>query len=263
MRMKFFYQFIILASILFFVSCLSRRTNLSTYPNANPNPTTNTTLDTENISSENQEEITDSVIEYVKSFKIITGQNYHRSVQLYYYGLKSQLQETLVKYDPKKGVNILLYKKFPKASFYAGDTYKIPEEKREQAVSVFAPLLDSLVKKNRNGSIFRAEIVVFGYTDEETIDTNTENYQQLLLSAQQKSMTENEYINYLSYLRAMEVGDIINEQLAAEFAQFNQNAKAIINVIVEGRGIEYPDPTRDYKSVDDKRKITKVYWKVY
>lgn len=71
MRMKFFYQFIILASILFFVSCLSRRTNLSTYPNANPNPTTNTTLDTENISSENQEEITDSVIEYVKSFKII------------------------------------------------------------------------------------------------------------------------------------------------------------------------------------------------
>ena len=61
----------------------------------------------------------------------------------------------------------------------------------------------------------------------------------------------------------MEVGDIINEQLAAEFAQFNQNEKAIINVIVEGRGIEYPDPTRDYKSVDDKRKITKVYWKVY
>lgn len=261
MRMKFFYQFIILASILFFVSCLSRRTNVSAYPNANLN--TNTTPNTDNISSENQEEITDSVIEYVKSFKIITGQNYHRSVQLYYYGLKSQLQETLVKYDPKKGVSILLYKKYPKASFYAGDSYKIPEEKREQAVSVFAPLLDSLVKKNRNGSIFRAEIVVFGYTDEETIATNTENYQQLLLSAQQRSMTENEYINYLSYLRAMEVGDIINEQLAAEFAQFNQNEKAIINVIVEGRGIEYPDPTRDYKSVDYKRKITKVYWKVY
>ena len=44
---------------------------------------------------------------------------------------------------------------------------------------------------------------------------------------------------------------------------FLEFEKASIDIIIEGRGIEYPDAKRTYELEDDKRKITKVYWKVY
>jgi hypothetical protein len=36
----------------------------------------------------------------------------------------------------------------------------------------------------------------------------------------------------------------------------------VLDIIIEGRGIEKPESDRTYSDIDDKRRIAKVYWRV-
>ncbi len=58
------------------------------------------------------------------------------------------------------------------------------------------------------------------------------------------------------------MGQLLSTLLLAEAEKIQSYERIMVDVIMEGRGIEYPDPTRSYELQDDKRKIVKVFWKV-
>ena len=139
----------------------------------------------------------------------------------------------------------------------------MPEDKKEMAIEIFRPIVDSIINEMSTSRTLHAEIVVYGFTDEAPIDESTTNYQEVVNYSKKISLSENEYNNTLSFLRAKDVGDIISMLLSINLEKLKRYDQAIIDVIMEGRGIEYPDYTREYELEDDKRKIVKVYWKVY
>lgn len=200
---------------------------------------------------------------YTKYYKFKTGQSYIRAVERSYYGKQTDMQAELTKYDIKKGFNIEQYIKYPKASFFQTDVYEIPADVKSKAIALFEPLLDTLFLSVDPKKNFHAEILVLGYTDETAVPINTPIYNQLLTMCKQNAFYNNDYYNALSYYRAKEVGDIISTLIQNKKNSFTKFDKASIDIIVEGRGIEYPDAKRTYELEDDKRKITKVYWKVY
>jgi len=200
---------------------------------------------------------------YSKYYQFKTGQSYTRAVERAYYGMQAEMLQELNKYNIKKGFNIEDYNKYSKASFFQTDVYEIPADMKSKAVDLFRPLLDSMFLLAAQHRSFHAEILILGYTDEAAVPYNTPFYNQLLKLSKQKYFYNNDYYNTLSYFRAKEVGDIISDLLAKKKSSFYQFDKATFDIIVEGRGIEYPDAKRTYDLEDDKRKITKVYWKVY
>ena len=110
---------------------------------------------------------------------------------------------------------------------------------------------------------FHTEILVLGYTDEAAVPYNTPIYNELFAKSQNKYFNNTAYYNTLSFYRAKEVGDIISKLLEEKKSSFENFDKLSIDIYVEGRGIEYPDAKRVYDQEDDKRKITKVYWKIF
>ncbi len=200
---------------------------------------------------------------YSKYYKFNTGQSYIRTVERNYYGMQAEMQGELNKYNIKKGLNIEEYNKYSKASFFQTDIFEIPADMKAKAVDLYKPLLDSIFMQVQNNQAFHAEILVLGYTDETPVPYDSPVYNQLLTLSRKKLFYNNDYYNVLSYYRAKEVGDIISTLLANKKNNLVQYEKASIDLIVEGKGIEYPDAKRTYQLEDDKRKITKVYWKIY
>lgn len=200
---------------------------------------------------------------YTKNYKTQNGQGYLRNVDRFYFGFKNSAAETFKQHDYRKGINVVDYNKFNKASFYGTGIYTMPEDKKEMAIEIFRPIVDSIINEMSTSRTLHAEIIVYGFTDEAPIDESTTNYQEVVNYSKKISLSENEYNNTLSFLRAKDVGDIISMLLSINLEKLKRYDQAIIDVIMEGRGIEYPDYTREYELEDDKRKIVKVYWKVY
>ena len=200
---------------------------------------------------------------YSKSFKSKNGQGFTRSVERFYYGRRNNAADLFRINDYRKGVNSTDCSKFNKASFYPDGVYTMPEEKREIAIELFRPILDSVLRENSGKKKLHAEIVVFGFTDETQVDINSQSYSDICTHLNKFGISEMEYNNYLSYLRAKDVGDIITTLMTINSDKLNSYEEALLDIIIEGRGIEYPDANREYKLEDDKRKIVKVYWKIY
>ncbi len=200
---------------------------------------------------------------FTKNYKTQNGQGYIRNVDRFYFGFKNNAAEAFKKNDYRKGINVIEYNKFNKASFYSSGLFTMPEDKREMAIEVFRPIIDSIINEMNTSRTLHADIVVYGFTDEAVIDDTTASYQEVVNYSKKISLSETEYNNTLSFLRSKDVGDIISMLLSINLEKLKQYDEAIIDIIMEGRGIEYPDFTREYELEDDKRKIVKVYWKVY
>lgn len=200
---------------------------------------------------------------YTKSYKSKNGQGYNRAVERFFYGPRNNAADLFRINDFKKGINSLDYNKFNKASFYPDGVFTMPEEKREVAIELFRPILDSVLHENSTTKKLHAEIIIFGYTDETPVDMSSQSYADICTQLNKSGITEMEYNNYISYLRAKDVGDIITTLMTINSDKLNQYEEALLDIIIEGRGIEYPDVNREYELEDDKRKIVKVYWKIH
>lgn len=200
---------------------------------------------------------------YNKSYKSRNGQGYNRAVERFYYGRRNNAADLFRINDPKKGINPLDYNKYNKASFYPDGVYTMPEEKREMAIELFRPILDSVLRENPNSKKLHAEIVIFGYTDETPVDIASQSYADMCTQLNKSGISDMEYNNYISYLRAKDVGDIITTLMTINSDKLNSYDEALLDIIIEGRGIEYPDVNREYELEDEKRKIVKVYWRIY
>lgn len=208
------------------------------------------------------EPVADNATLYTKLYKFKTGQSYTRAVERYYFGPQATMLNAFNKYDIKRGFNIEHYTKYSKASFFQTDVYEIPANMKSKAIEQFKPLIDSIFQQAGTQNTFHAEILVMGYTDESPIPFNTPIYNQLLTMTKQQFFNNNDYYNALSFYRAKEVSDIISVLLSNKKNMFDQYDQFTFDIIAEGRGIEFPDSKRSYELQDDKRKITKVYWKV-
>ena len=199
---------------------------------------------------------------YSKFYRFKTGQSYTRSVERLYFGPQSDMMPEMNKHDIRRGFNIEQYTKYSKASFFETDVFEIPAELKARASDLYKPLIDSLFTLAALHKSFHAEILVMGYTDESPIPYNSPVYERLLRLQKQQYFNYNDYYHALSFYRAKEVSDLLSQMLTAQKPLYNRFQKFTIDLITEGRGIEYPDAKRTYALQDDKRKITKVYWKV-
>lgn len=200
---------------------------------------------------------------YTKNYKYKTGQGYSRTIDRFYYGRRNNAADLFRKNDFKKGINVIDYNKYNKASFYSDGVYTMSEDKKEIAIELFRPILDSIFKQEGNATTLHAEIIVFGYTDETEVDVNSTSFIEIANKLQKPDMTVFEYNNAISFFRAKDVGDIISTLLTINSDKLNSFQEALVDVVIEGRGIEYPDYTRSYELEDDKRKIVKVYWRIF
>lgn len=200
---------------------------------------------------------------YTKSYKTKNGQGYERTVERFYYGLRNNAADLFRINDYKKWINSTEYIKYNKASFYPDGVYTMPEDKRRIALDVFSPILDSILRENTKSKKLHAEIVVFGFTDESPVDFQSKNYLAMCTLLKKENISIEEYNNHLSYLRAKDVGDMLTTLMAVNTDRLIRYEEALVDFIVEGRGIEYPDASREYELQDDKRKIVKVYWKIF
>lgn len=196
-------------------------------------------------------------------YKFETGQKYIRSVDRYYYGVQTEMQNQLGKYNVKKYINVEQYNKYAKASFFQPNVYTIPNEVKNQAIAMFKPLIDTLFELTTSNTSFHAEIFVLGYTDEDNIPVNESIYNDLLKLSKKPYFQNNDYYNVLSYYRAYNVAQLLNDLLKNKEQAFRSYTKASIDIFAEGRGIEFPDAKRNYELIDAKRRITKLYWKIY
>lgn len=195
-----------------------------------------------------------------KSYKSKNGQGYNRLVERVYYGPLHDAADLFRRNDHRKGINFLDYRKYSKASFYADGVYTMPEEKKAMAMDLFRPLIDSILEAV--GAQRQVDIVVFGYTDETPVDLNSASANDISQQLQRYDLSESDYNKYISFLRAREVGQLLSSLLMAESEKLKSFQRIMVDIIMEGRGIEYPDPTRSYELQDDKRKIVKVFWKI-
>jgi hypothetical protein len=200
---------------------------------------------------------------YTKNYKYKTGQGYTRNTVRCFYGRRNNAADLFRKNDYKKGINVIEYNKYNKASFYSDRVFTMSEDKKEIAIELFRPILDSIFKQEGIATTLHAEIIVFGYTDETEVDKNSTSFIEIANKLQKPDMTVFEYNNAISFFRAKDVGDIISTLLTINSDKLNSYQEALVDVVIEGRGIEYPDYKRSYELEDDKRKIVKVYWHIF
>ncbi len=227
------------------------KTSTTTNTKSTSTPTSSST------SPEVKKELTTETRDY------LTGQGYYRKLDRYYFGEINKINQLVKKFDPNKNYNILQFKKINKSPFYQDDIFEMGDDKREAAVEIYKPLIDSIFASEFKSPTLRAEIIIFGYSDEMIPNPKSKSYQLIASTLKKSSLTEMEYYSMLSFLRAKDLSEVITALLMINDHRFANFEFAHIDVITEGRSIEYPDFTREYKLIDDKRKTVKVYYKVY
>ena len=210
----------------------------------------------------NQHSTSDTLSTLIKPTRY-TGQDgsKHYCIQ-YYQGPASRAGSLMHSFSLRNRRDKSSYHKFPLASFFAPMIYTLSNEKRMQARTLFAPILDSI--RQTNNDTLRAEILVIGYTDEQVF-TNENKYQLNHFEGQVSDslQTQRNAQMYISYLRAREIGSILEQHLSAFPEMFASFSTVLISLHMEGRGTELPEGNKPYKSNDEKRRIVKVYWKRY
>ncbi len=199
---------------------------------------------------------------YNKHSKFITSRDNIRYVERMYYGPRADILKEFADLDTRKEISKDEYTKFPIASFFSANAISIPADKKEKAESLYSALIDTILSKTMFEPNRHIEIVVLGYTDETLLEDNVDLYNTLLVKSQHEHLSKQEFYTYTSYFRAKEIGDILSSLLEKRKVEFQQYNKLMIDIIQEGRGIEYPEIKREYDTVDDKRRIAKVYWKL-
>jgi hypothetical protein len=164
-------------------------------------------------------------------------------------------------------VSNLLHKntffKFNSAVFFNSGAYIIPDDKIPMAITVFEPVVDSLIEllKKFPQKKLSATIVSCGYADAQGINREGELYKELCKNIGKENPDDGELNAALSGLRA----DNITEVLKTIFAEKQANDWSIAGFRIKfykiGKGQEYPNKKiTDYQADDERRRIVVIYW---
>jgi hypothetical protein len=227
------------------------------------NQVSNKTQNSDFITEENDKEdpILIQKAEYNKHFKIVTPQGYQRYVERIYYGPQTEILKDFAKIDIHQELVKEKYNKFPIASFFSPSAISIPEDKKEKARLLYKPLIDTLLLNPDTELNYHFEILILGYTDESSIDEDSILFSELITKSPHLAYSKYALSNAVSYYRAKDIGTMISAVLNERKDEFKMYNKLIIDIIQEGRGLEFPDLKREYEFIDSKRRIAKVYWR--
>ncbi|MBK8686380.1 MAG: hypothetical protein IPN26_16115 [Bacteroidetes bacterium] len=199
---------------------------------------------------------------YQKVFKSVNAQACPRQVQRYAYCPSDQMTTLFKEVEMPAIIDQKKYKKFSKASIFPQHLFEFSEERRKQATQVFQPLLDSLVGKQVMRDTLRAEILILGYSDLTPRMEDIIAYDYLCRLSRKSFLDQKSFQDWFSFVRARETGSVIME-LFDQYKSLLLNFEfVVLDIIIEGRGIEKPESDRTYSDIDDKRRIAKVYWRV-
>lgn len=154
------------------------------------------------------------------------------------------------------------YKKFPKAVIFPKHVFELSTERREQASNVFQPLIDSILAIPTDRDTLFAEILILGYSDETPRMEDIIAYDYLCRQSRSSYLDQAGFMDWFSFIRARETGSVIMELLQANSSLMQNFDYVVIDLRIEGRGIDKPDPQRSYADIDEKRRIAKVYWRI-
>jgi hypothetical protein len=205
---------------------------------------------------------TNKNIFYQKVFKSVNAQACPRQVQRYAYCPSDQMTTLFKEVEMPAFIDQKKYKKFSKASIFPQNLFEFSEERRKLAKQVFQPLLDSLVGKQVMRDTLRAEILILGYSDLTPRMEDIIAYDYLCRLSRKSFLDQKSFQDWFSFVRARETGSVIME-LFDQYKSLLLNFEfVVLDIIIEGRGIEKPESDRTYSDIDDKRRIAKVYWRV-
>lgn len=154
---------------------------------------------------------------------------------------------------------------FDLAAFFGPGKYSIPEDNYQQAATLFAPAVDSLIIfSNKYADIPRTStLVVNGFADGQAIDTASELYTTLLKHLDRSEANKQELNLALSQLRALEISGVLDKLLKQKKDEFINGNNINFEFCGYGQGETYPSKKiTNYKEDDPRRRIVLIYWSV-
>jgi hypothetical protein len=164
-----------------------------------------------------------------------------------------------------ESIDISDKKLYEMAAFFGPGVYTIPGEKHEMALSLFTPLIDSMIAfANRYDSIpSSGTLVVNGFADAMDIAPESELYQVLMAHLKKTSAEKAELNTALSGLRATEISNLVENIIQQKTGAFKTPGKVKFNFFGYGQGETLPTKTiKDYNDDDERRRIVLIYWNV-
>lgn len=150
--------------------------------------------------------------------------------------------------------------KYPKVAYFKAAKYQIPTSVWMEAKQVYEPIADSIIKfANRfSEEKFICKIAVFGYTDDQFTNPQSEIFKEIKNTLQVEELTEFQFHAYLSYLRANEILQLIKNIFRDKEQLFLNKENVQILFFKEGKGTELPENVEPYEY--EKRRAARVYW---
>lgn len=204
----------------------------------------------------------DDKIIYTKAYKYITQEGNSRLVERTFIGYRNELTNSMQTNEVRGELKPDQFTKFSTASFFPEGEFEIPDDKKQKAKTLYAPLLETILNSMKSSKELKITIVILGYTDETNKEADSKIYDKICKMNNRTSMDEVDYKKQISYLRAKELSRIISNLVKDKYATFKKFDRIIIDIITEGKSTILPEKDRAYKPVDPRRRITKVYWDV-
>nr|MBP6315213.1 hypothetical protein [Chitinophagaceae bacterium] len=161
-------------------------------------------------------------------------------------------------------IDLRYFESYKSISLFPKGQFKIDENIKPIALKTFYPLVDSILRRAepQNYKSLVVQILIYGYTDAVPIAENSPLRQTLAPYMKKIPMTSENINVHLSYLRAKEIGKIIDEIIEQRKPMFDPFDKVYIQIVHEGKGQELPDRKKKYRIDDERRRVVKIYWKI-
>ncbi len=163
-----------------------------------------------------------------------------------------------------KAIEISDKEQFELAPFFGPGKFVIPNESYNEAITIFSPIIDSVVKfGNLYDSIPNTvTIVVNGYADGTGIGQGSALEKMLLGYLNTSSAPKEELNRAISELRAKQITMLLTEKvLLTKWKVFKNPQNISWNFFGYGQGETHPTKSiTDYIANDPRRRIVLIYW---
>lgn len=163
-----------------------------------------------------------------------------------------------------KGIDIADKNQFELAAFFGPGKYIIPNESYPQAITVFSPIIDSVIKfVNMYDSLpGTATIVINGYADGTGFRKGSPVEKELLAYLKAEDAPREELNRAVSELRAKQIQILLTEKILVNKWKIFKNPQNVsMDLFGYGQGETFPTKSiSDYIANDPRRRIVLIYW---
>jgi outer membrane protein OmpA-like peptidoglycan-associated protein len=195
------------------------------------------------------------------------SRNYKKIVSPLWLAIKAYNEDAATRVKHYKmvieGLSIADKQLYELAAFFGPGKYVIPQDKMQQANTMFTPLTDSLIAfANRYSQTPQSgTIVINGYADATNVTAGSQLYNELVAALQNATADKAALNKQLSQFRADAIGDLIGKLVIAKSSSFTAWNQFALQLYEYGQGETLPTKTiKDYKEDDARRRVVLIYW---